>query len=467
VDVPGWVSLTAEKRYEEAARLHRERNPFVQVCARVCYHPCEGKCRRSTLDEPLSIRGVKRYLAEQEEELAVPEIRANAANAARKVAVVGAGPAGLSCAYFLARLGYRPTVYEAEKQAGGMLVQAIPAYRLPRDVLDREIRMVKKMGVEIRTGQRLGRDFTLSDLRKQGAEAVFLAVGAPQGVSLGLGSNGYEVDALEFLKQYNLKGTARVSKNVVVVGGGNAAIDAARTALRLGAKSVTVAYRRTRAEMPAYEEEVAEAEREGVKLELLAAPLGLVEEKGKLTGVRFGRMSLGEFDKSGRRRPVASKGAELVIAADMLIAAIGQSLDAAACIDGVTLKLNEREYLATDPVTGQTSVEWVFAGGDAASGPSSVIEAIAAGERAAVGMDRLMSGEEHAFWREEKRVDTVFDPDADPVLVDRAKLKLIPVARRAGNFDEVEVSWTRNVALCEAKRCLRCDYREEEAAAKN
>ena len=482
VDVPGFVSLTGEKRYNEALKLHRERNPFVGVCARVCFHPCEGKCRRSTLDEPLSVRAVKRFLSDQEKTPQLPDPIANAKNAARKVAVVGAGPAGLSCAYFLARLGYKPTVFEAESKPGGMLIQAIPSYRLPRDILDREIRMIADMGVTIKTRKKLGTDFTLASLKEDGYEAVFLGVGAPQGMSIGLpGEDGKGVvDALRFLKDYNLtphgareqafradavprEGKAKVGRKVVVVGGGNAAVDAARTALRLGAESATVVYRRTRAEMPAFAEEVEEAEREGVRFQFLAAPVELVRKGGKLASVKFRAMDLGDFDRTGRRKPVAKAENDFALEADMVIAAIGQKLMASALFDGIAPRRNEREYLSAHPVTGQTSVEWVFAGGDAVSGPSSVVEAIAAGERAAAGMDRFLTGESHAEWRTYRQSNAFFDPDADPIMGARPTVKLLPIAKRSGSFAEVELTLPFSAALSESRRCLRCDYREKGA----
>jgi len=250
-----------------------------------------------------------------------------------------------------------------------------------------------------------------------------------------------------------------------VVGGGNAAVDAARTALRLGAKSVTVAYRRTRAEMPAYAEEVEEAEREGVKFEFLVAPQELTVKAGVLTAVKMRRMELGEFDKSGRRKPVAKKENDFVLEADQLIAAVGQTLKPNEILDGAALKLNERDYVSADPVTGQTSVEWVFAGGDAVTGPSSVVEAIGAGEKAAVGMDRYLGGTSSVSWRTYETVDTFFDPDAAPVMTARAKLALIPVAKRKGSFAEVETAWSSKTALAEGKRCLRCDYRDSDGCA--
>jgi NADH-quinone oxidoreductase subunit F len=399
---------------------------------------------------------------DQEKESQLPAFQADPANARRKVAIVGAGPAGLSCAYFLARQGYKPEVFEAARTPGGMLVQAIPAYRLPRSLLAKEIQMIQKLGVKLHLGKSLGEDFTLGGLKQKGYEAVFLAVGAPAGLSLGLKKEKEAgvVEAIDFLREYNLTGKAAVGQQVVVVGGGNAAVDAARTALRLGARKVTVVYRRTKAEMPAYQEEVEEAEKEGVRFEFLAAPLELELRKGGLSAVRCRRMELGEFDKSGRRKPV-SKGAEFNLPADTLIAAIGQTLKTGELFDGVSLKLNERDFIAVDHATGQTSEPWIFAGGDAVSGPSSVIEAIAAGEKAAVGIDQLLTGAVHAAWRSEGRVDTFFDPDTDPVETARAALALIPVSKRRLNFNEVESTWSRTVALAESKRCLRCDYREE------
>jgi NADH-quinone oxidoreductase subunit F len=460
VDVPGFVSLTGEKRYDEALILHRERNPFAAVCARVCFHACESKCRRSSLDEAVSVRGVKRFLVDQEKTLQVPEVRENTANAKRKIAIVGAGPAGLSCAYFLGRLGYKPVIYESESTPGGMLVQTIPSYRLPRNVLAREVGMIEKMGTQIVTGKRLGRDLTLAGLKAAGVEAVFLGIGAQDAVKLGIPGEGTEgvVDGLAFLRQYNLRGTVPVGKEVIVVGGGNAAIDAARTAIRLGAKSVLVVYRRTREEMPAYAEEIEEAEREGVKLRLLTAPVEVVVENKKVKGLKCSLMTLGAFDSSGRRRPEASKENEFVIPCDQIIAAIGQRVTTKELDHELHLTLSGSKTIGVDRPSGQTSTPWLFAGGDAVTGAASVVEAIGAGERAAVGIDRYLTGEKHAFWRGDKLVQTSFDPDSDPAPFARDKQPAISAERRKNNFDEVEESWTADVALCQAKRCLRCDY---------
>ena len=353
VDIPGFVSLVAEKRCAEALQLHRERNPFAAICSRVCFHTCEDKCRRSTLDAPVSIRGIKRFMVDQEIVIQLPEIRENAVNAKKKIAIIGAGPAGLSCAYFLARLGYQPKVFEGEQRPGGMLVQSIPAYRLPREIVAREVRMIEQMGVDIQTGVWLGKDITLKKLRAEGYDAVFMGVGAPQGVTLGMPGEDAEgiTDALHFLRMYNTRGSVPVGKNVVVIGGGNSAIDAARTALRLGAEKVTVVYRRSREAMPAYEEEIEEAEHEGVELKLLTAPTEIVVEGRRVAGIKCMPMRLGEFDRSGRRRPEES-GETFIIKADQILVAIGQTLDLKKYCGEISLETRNQGFVNINPVTG-------------------------------------------------------------------------------------------------------------------
>ena len=461
VQVPGFVALVAEGRYAEALRLHRERNPFAAVCARVCFHTCEDHCRRSSMDDAVAIRGVKRFMVDQEVTIQKPEVREDAANAARKIAIIGAGPSGLTCAYFLARLGYRPVILEGELRPGGMLVQAIPSYRLPRETLAREIRMIESLGVDIQTGRRLGRDFTLAELHDQGYEAIFLGVGAPDGLAIDIPGNDVKgiVESMNFLRQYNIRGSVPVGRNVVVIGGGNAAIDAARTALRLGSESVTVVYRRTREQMPAYAEEIEEAQQEGVILRTLCSPERFISENGKVTAVACRRMTLGDFDRTGRRRALAGSDQEMeFIRCDQVILAVGQGLDARKMLAPQEIELTSDGWIKVDPVTGKTSVPWLFAGGDAASGPSSVVAAIAAGERAAVGIDAMLTGATHAFWRTYPDVVTDYDPDADPVPYPREEQNLIGLARRRNNFDEVEQPWNEAKARRQARRCLRCDY---------
>jgi len=462
VDIPGFVSLIGERRYAEALRLHRERNPFAAVCARVCFHTCEDKCRRATLDAPVSIRALKRFMVDQEITIQVPEVRENEKNAKIKIAIIGAGPAGLSCAYFLARLGYRPHVFESEQRPGGMLVQTIPAYRLPRETLAREIRMIENLGVDIQTGKKLGVDFTLSDLIEDGYKAVFLAIGNAGSINLDIkGADAKGVTtAMEFLRTYNLRGSVPVGKNVVIVGGGNAAFDAARSAIRLGAEKVTVIYRRSQDEMPAYVEEIDEALQEGITLMPLTNPEEILTENGKVVGMKCTPMKLGEFDRSGRRRPI-KEDKTFVVDCDQVILAVGQAIENPEIFEKIKLKMNNNENIIVDPVTQQTSIPWLFAGGDVAvvgNSDRTVIEAIAAGERAAVGIDTYLTGENHAFWREEKPNDTLFDPDADPAPYPRVKMPLLSVDRRRNNFNEVEQSYTEAEAIRQAKRCLRCDY---------
>jgi NADH-quinone oxidoreductase subunit F len=324
--------------------------------------------------------------------------------------------------------------------------------------------MIRSLGVRIETGTKLGRDFTLKILKDKGYEAVFLGLGAPLGAKLGIKGEEAEgvMDGIKFLREFNLKGKLTAGKHVAVIGGGNVAVDVARTALRLGAEEVTVLYRRTREEMPAYGEEVREALNEGVKFEFLVAPTEIVVEGGKAAGVKCNRMVLGEFDKSGRRRPKEKSGDEFTAAADQVIAAIGQALDPSEINNGISLAFNRSRYIESDPVTAKTSVDWVFAGGDAVTGPASVIEAIGAGEKAAVGISRFLTGKADAFWREHRAVDSFFDPDAAPVPTTRTETKLIPVKARRNNFREVEIAWSEKTAVCEAKRCLRCDYKEAD-----
>lgn len=459
VDVPGFISLTGEKRYAEALKLHRERNPFAAVCARVCFHTCEDKCRRATIDSSVSIRGVKRFMVDQEITIQLPEMRENLVNSQKKIAIIGAGPAGLSCAYFLARLGYKPRVFEAEQRPGGMLVQTIPAYRLPREILAREIRMIEHMGVDIQTGKCLGTDFTLSSLKEEGYHAVFIGVGNPEGMKPGIPGIDSEgvVDALKFLQTYNLRGSVPVGKKIIVVGGGNAAIDAARTAVRLGAEKVSIVYRRTQEEMPAWTEEIDAALDEKIELFTLTNPKEILTENGKVSGVFCVRMKLGTFDSSGRRKPVESNES-FSMEADQIIVATGQTLDVEKITNGIDLTLTGKSQIKCDKQTGQTSQSWIFTGGDAATGPSSVIEAVAGGERAAVGIDLFLTGEKHDFWRKEKHNDSFFDPEADPAKYPRSHMVMLSAGRRMHNFDEVELVWPEGEAIRQARRCLRCDY---------
>jgi NADH-quinone oxidoreductase subunit F len=458
VDVPGFVALVKERRYADALQLHRDRNPFAAVCARVCFHTCEERCRRSSIDDPVAVRSIKRFMVDQEVTIQRPEVRANSRNEERRIAIIGGGPAGLSCGYFLARLGYAPEIFEAEQRPGGMLVQTIPAYRLPREVLAREIRMIEQMGVKIHTDSRLGRDFTIEELRRKGYEAVFLAMGAPGSTKLGIPGeeNAGVVHGVDFLRQYNIRGSVPVARRVVVVGGGNAAVDAARTAIRLGAEQVTIVYRRTREQMPAYAEELLAADEEGIIISGLTQPVEVVGNP--VSALRCSSMQLGGFDRSGRRRPTEAGTRQFDIPCEQVIVAIGQQPVEGEVFSGFDTISDGQGWIAVDPATGQSSVDWLFAGGDAVTGPNSVVAAIGAGERAAVGIDRMLTGENNAFWRVDREVDVVFDPSEEPVDTRREPVRLMEVHRRCNTFEEVELPWNESVAVQQAARCLRCEY---------
>ncbi len=395
LDVRGYVGLVADGKPEEALNLIKGKLPLPGTLGRVCPHPCEEKCNRNLLDRaPLCIRDLKRFAADAgtgtqgAEETRKPEANG------KRVAVIGAGPCGLTCAHDLAVLGYSVTVFEAAPVAGGMLVLGIPKYRLPRDVLQGEIHDIIRLGVEIRTGVRVGKDLSLDDLLSQGYDATFIAVGAHVGMSArmeGEDARGV-VSGVDFLRALNLGEEVKVGDRVAVIGGGNVAVDAARSSLRLGAKEVTILYRRSRAEMPASDEEIDAALEEGIRIEYLVAPAGVVTKDDRVAGIRCIRMELGKPDASGRRRPVPVEGSEFERELDMILPAIGQTPDLSFLPEEGFLQATKWGTLVADPDTLSTSREGVFAAGDCVTGPGIAIEAIAGGKRAAVSIDRYLNG---------------------------------------------------------------------------
>jgi NADH-quinone oxidoreductase subunit F len=458
VNAAQYVALLAENRAAEAARVVRLRNPFVSVCGRVCDAQCERRCRRSDVDEPIAIRALKRYAADNSA-LPGPPI-APPARGKKEVAVVGAGPAGLSCAYFLALMGRPSIVFEALPIAGGMLAVGIPEYRLPKQQLQADIDFILSHGVELRRDARVA---SLESLRGQGFRAVFLGTGAHSSRNLRIPGENLRgvVGSLEFLRARPLGRPIRCGRRVAVIGGGNAAIDTARTALRVGAENVTVLYRRTRAEMPAYQEEIEAALEEGVHLEELVAPTEIVGSRGEVEGIAMVRMRMGDVDARGRRQSVPVEGSEFLFPCDMAILAVGQvpSLETATG----ALALDALGGARTDIVTGATSAEGVFAGGDCVSGGGTVIEAVAAGQRAAVSIDRMLGGVGilpvnlgPSMWRPtDEQLERVTARVLEPALA--------PTLRCSG-FDEVLGALTTAAACAEASRCMRCDL--ERAAAR-
>ncbi|HSM88406.1 MAG TPA: FAD-dependent oxidoreductase, partial [Desulfobacterales bacterium] len=370
ISVQGYVALIAVGKYKEALKLIKQENPFPSVCGRVCNHPCEEACMRGKVEQPIDIMHLKRFVADLDLNDAtkyVPEIKEKKG---KKIAVVGAGPAGLSCAYYLAIEGYDVTVYEKAPIPGGWMTLGIPEYRLPRNVLNAEIKTMTDMGVKILCNQEVGKTITLEQLRKD-YDALFLGVGAQLSSKLDIPGEDMQgvIHGVDYLKRVNLGEKVFLGEKVAVIGGGNVAMDAVRTAIRTGSKDVFILYRRSRAEMPASVEEIEEAEEEGIRFEFLVAPTRVVGKDGKVTGIECLRMELGEPDASGRRRPVPIKGSEFIVECNAIVPAIGQACDLGFVSKESGISINKWVNFDVDDVTFQTSAPGVFAGGDAVTGP--------------------------------------------------------------------------------------------------
>ncbi len=461
LNVQGYVQMVKQGNYKRALEIIMENLPLPGVLGRICPHACEDACRRADLDEPISIRDLKRLAADQFDPREI-EIKCEPERPER-VAIVGSGPAGLSAAFHLARQGIKSTIYESLPKAGGMLRVGIPNHRLPEDILDQEIEIITNLGVTIKTSTPIGGDLTVEGLlEKEGFKAVYLAAGAHIGFGLGIPgerANGVR-QGVDFLREVNLEGKAEVGKKVAIIGGGNVAIDVARASVRLGAEEVTIIYRRTRAEMPAWEEEILAAEHEDVKITYLTAPQEVITEDGQVTGLRCIEMELGEPDSSGRRRPVPKPGSEFDIEIDQLIPAIGQRPDISPLENIEGLAFTRWGTVEVDPVTYVTGREGVFAGGDLQTGPWVAIGAIAAGQEAAESILRYCDGRDMAEGREPTTVD---DPMYRPVPEGispqaRAKVRELPADQRVGNFNEVELGFTPEIGMAEADRCINCGY---------
>jgi formate dehydrogenase major subunit len=458
-DVQGYVGLIANKQYREALVLIKEYMPIPASIGRICPHPCETACRRQLVEEPISIAQLKYFVADKDLESPEPYMPEIAPPTGKKVAVVGAGPAGLTVAYFLARAGIRVTVYDAMPSAGGMLRYGIPEYRLPKTILDQEIELIEKMGVEFIYNTRVGVDISL-DYLKENYDGVFLGIGAWESSSIRCkGEDLADVlGGIDFLRDVALHKEVRIGERVAVVGGGNTAMDAARTALRLGASQVVVLYRRTRNEMPAEEIEIIEAEEEGVEFRFLVSPIEIYEENGCVSSIRLQKMELGEPDASGRRRPVPIEGAEETIPIDTVIKAIGQQVNP----EGISVSLSKWNTIAVDENTLATNVPGVFAGGDGVTGPKIAIDAVAQGKKAAESMIAYLAGEElptgEPYLVEQEGLTS--DDFAEQTKIPRVIMPQLAPGERVSNFREVNLGLPDGEAVKEAGRCLECGCRD-------
>jgi len=459
INVTGFVSLLAKGKVDKALRLINEAAPLAGVLGRVCTHACEDSCKRAEIDAPVFIQALHRYAADHAQGIHYTR-KAPAGSRKDKIAIVGSGPAGLAAAWELARRGYSPVVFESHAVVGGMLAEGIPRFRLPREVREREVKAIQEMGVEIRTGVTIGRDLTLADLKERGYRAFFLAIGAQRNRKLNIPGEELEgvVDSISLLFALNLKVGTSVGRNMVVIGGGNTAVDSARAARRRGRRKVTILYRRTAEEMTAVKEDIEEALDEGITIEYLTAPVEILGDGHSVTGIRCQRMKLGEMEADGRRKAVPIAGSEFMIDADHVVVAIGQQPDSDQ-LNEKDLQVNsENATIQVDPVTLETSLPGVFAGGDCVSGPNRVAEAMAAGLRAAESIDRYLRG------RSLRKGRTLEKPQ--PVEVDvaeryaspdeRAKMPFIPRSQIMGTYEETSMGLPAEAAEQEARRCLDC-----------
>jgi NADH-quinone oxidoreductase subunit F len=460
MDIPAYIALVRAGRIDDAYKVLKRTNPFPSVCGRVCGHMCQMKCRRGQLDEPVAIMHLKRFITDHAKR---PEIASLPVTRKERVAIIGAGPSGLTAALELKKRGYPVTVFEELPEAGGMLRWGIPSYRLPREELDREIQEILDTGVELRTHVRVGKDMTFETLNRD-FDMIYLAVGAQKSVPLNIPGEDADgvLGAVEFLRDYNLGKKVKIGKHVAVIGGGNSAIDAARTAIRLGAKKVTIYYRRERKDMPAQEWEIRAAEEEGVRIMYLAAPVRIITQYGKVTKLELVQMRLDKFDRSGRKQPKPILGSEFAEKVETVISAISQNADLGFLSKGSGIEINQGTLKVDKKL--HTTNDKVWAGGDVVTGPAMVIDAIQAGQRAAREIDetiRLANGEKPWVPPAEEMIAIPFEVEEETKEQPQALIPEVPPELRRKDFREVELGYTLEMALAEARRCMRCDAKIE------
>jgi NADH-quinone oxidoreductase subunit F len=461
-----YIAHIGRGEYDLAYGAIRETNPFPSICARVCHHPCESKCRVGTSGgSPIAIRALKRFVTDRVDPSSyTPHREKWPGKVVPKVAIIGAGPAGLTAAHYLSLKGCKITIFEAEKEPGGMLTCAIPPYRLPREAIEKEIDALLDDNVTLKCGVSLGKDINIEDLYEEGYGAVLICIGAHKSKPLHLENEDVEgvFHSIDFLKSFNLQESQQAKGKVGVIGGGNSAIDAARTALRFNdVEEVTILYRRTRDEMPAFAEEIEAADQESIRIQNLVTPVRIISDNGKLQGLECIRNELGEPDDSGRRRPVPIEGTEHVIELDTLIVAIGED----SGVDVITpsklsgIETTSRRTVQVEAATMQTSRSGVFAAGDVVRGPNTVVEAIADGKKAAVMIERYLKKEPLLQPLSPRRPSVYVEPvvEEDALNATRAETPRAAADWRKRNFAEVEVTMSQSEARKESLRCLRCD----------
>ena len=467
MDAVGYVALTAQGRFEEALSLVRRRTPLPSVLGRVCHHPCENVCKREEHDEKIAIFAVKRFLTDYGIKNRIPVEILTEEPKQEKVAIVGSGPAGLTAAFYLAKKGYKVTIFEALPVIGGMLAVGIPDYRLPKDVLDFDLAFINKLGIETKTSTMAGKDMSINDLFNQGFKAIFLAVGAHKGKELGIPGEDLEgvIDGVEFLRKIKLGENIAFGEKIIVVGGGNVAIDVARSLIRLGIKEnkkvdVTLVCLESRPEMPGFEEEIEGALIEGVKIDTRWGPKSILGKDGKVVGLEVMAVK-SVFDKNGMFNPAFDTYCEKVYAADTVILAIGQMPDLSFFSEENWLSLTKQKNIIVDPVTLSTNKKGVFAGGEAVTGLGRVVDAIGDGERAALFIDKYIQGKpmaEEVRYPEQR--EEITRSEEIPKGTKREVLPKLPVGKRLEKrniFKEVDLCFSEGSALKEAKRCVRCD----------
>ncbi len=465
-----YIALIAQERFEEAYQVILKDNPLPSVCGRVCDHQCESVCRSGEFGEPIAIRALKRFVMDWAIENGKDTLPIQTPKRHNiKVAVIGSGPAGLAASYTLNMLGYDVALFESQAVVGGMLALGIPEHRLPKAVLKSDIDFILKSGVLLKTNTALGKDFTIDDLIRQEFKAVFIATGAHKSMKLAILGETAEgvIPGMELLSQVNLGKEVPLGKNIGIIGGGNAAIDAARVAIRhKNTEKVSILYRRTRKEMPAYEEEIEDALEEGIEIQYLVTPIKILNENGKVTGVECIRMELGEMDESGRRSPVPISGSEFSLKLDTIIPAIGERPDTSFIHEKDEIKLSRWDTIITDEETGATSRENVFAGGDVATGPSTVVKAIGTGKRAAESIDNYLQGKpiarEYKLSRPSVYIPPVQLTEEEIENAQRSEIPRLPSGERRKNFKEVALTLTKEMAVREARRCLRCELETQD-----